>query len=46
MDGGCLADATNKDCHSAFLRRLLPRLEDLSPLMLVPDWPVAGAMPA
>lgn len=27
MDGGCLADATNKDCHSAFLRRLLPRLE-------------------
>lgn len=28
------------------LRRLLPRLEGLSPLMLVPDWPVAGAMPA
>ena len=32
MDGGCLVDATNEDCHSAFLRRLLPRLEGLSPL--------------
>lgn len=38
--------ATNEDCHSAFLRRLLPRPEGLSPLMPVPDWPVTGAMPA
>ena len=43
---GRRVDATNAVCHSAFLRRLLPRLEGLSPLMLVPDWPVAGAMPA
>ena len=27
-------------------KRLLPRLEGLSPLMLVPGWPATGAMPA
>ena len=46
-DRGRVFDAGDEqDCHSAFLSRLLPPRAGLSPLMLVPDRLVTGAMPA
>lgn len=40
--GGC----DERGLPQRVLERLLPRTEGRSPLMLVPDWPVTGDMPA